>query len=138
MRRTVVALVAVLIASLTLGSAPADARPDRPAVARQHTTAARQLPTRPIFITWDQVGSRAQQAKIAIHGKTVDWRFHFVYLQRKRNGIWHVVARDRTTATSRYRFVGWLNKGTYRFRLRVPRGNGYALSVSRTIGFRIS
>jgi hypothetical protein len=137
MRRIAVALVAVLIAGLTVGSTPAVARTHGPAVSR-HTTAERQLPRRPIYITWDQVGSRPNQAKVAIYGKTVDYRFHFVYLQRRRNGLWHSVARDRTSATSRYRFVGWLGHGSYRFRVRVPRGQGYAVSVSRAVAFRVS
>jgi hypothetical protein len=137
MRRTAVALVAILAAALTLMAAPADARTSAAPAIRAHAS-DRQLPRRPISITWNQVRARHDAVRVAIHGRTVAWAGRSVILQRKRNGIWHIAARGHTTLRSKFRFVGWFHRGVYRYRLRVPRGNGYALSVSHVVAFRVS
>jgi hypothetical protein len=129
----VAAVMAVLLAAPV--AAPAQAQGSshvRSAVAQ------RALPTRPITINITQTRATTHGVGVKIAGKATSWRGKTVYLQKKRNGVFRTIDKDRTNSEARYVFHKFLQTGTHRFRVKVPKGNGYARSYSRVAGGRVS
>jgi len=137
MPRILGTLVAALTAVLLV--APAAAPADAQVATRGHaTTAPRTLPERPITIDITQTRATTHGVGVKITGKATSWRGKTVYLQKKRNGVFRTIDKGRTNSNARYVFRKFLHTGTHRFRVKVPKGNGYRASYSPVAGGRVS
>jgi hypothetical protein len=129
MRRVIVALIAGVTALLLSAPTAAPAKAD---VA--DATVERALPARPVSAKIVVLDRTTRGVKVKITGLAREWKGKPVKLQRRVGGTWKSIAKDRTNTRTRYNFVRFLTPGTYRFRVRVPKGNGYRVSYSPVVG----
>ncbi|MEZ0577879.1 hypothetical protein [Nocardioides sp. MH1] len=125
----IAAITAVLLVAPTVAPAHAEAG------SRDRTSVSdRALPQRPVTIWIKQTKATTRGVYVKIGGKATAWKHKPVMLQKKRNGVFRTIDRNRTNDRGQYSFRKFLRTGTHRFRVKVPKGNGYAASYSPVAG----